>query len=100
MAGVDRPTASLRLLLGSLRASRAGSRSCRTFGQRSPGRRILVSGLAIAAMGTAPLFLYVLFGLADGKPITLGLLAMPVGIVGGRIGAVTLGLEYRHRRPS
>jgi hypothetical protein len=51
-------------------------------------------------MGTAPLFLYVLFGLADGKPITLGLLAMPVGIVGGRIGAVTLGLEYRHRRPS
>lgn len=63
---------------------------------RSRGLRILRGSLLAGAIGIAPLLLYALLGPADGNPIGLGLLAMlavPVALIGGLIGIVTLVVE-------
>jgi hypothetical protein len=56
--------------------------------------RLVKTGVAIAAAGTVPLLLYVVFGPKDGNPIGLGLLmslAWFVGFVFIIAGLVTSG---------
>ena len=63
---------------------------------RSRGAKILRNSLVIGLVGAAPLLLYVLLGPADGNPIGLGLLAIvavPIAIVGGVIGALIMMVE-------
>ena len=62
--------------------------------------RILRGSLTAGAVGIAPLLLYTLLGPADGNPVGLGLLAMlavPVALIGGLIGVVTLAVERIQR---
>jgi hypothetical protein len=68
--------------------------------RRSTGLRILRGSLVAGAIGISPLLLYMLLGPADGNPIGLGLLAMlavPVALIGGLIGLVTLAVERIQR---
>jgi hypothetical protein len=63
--------------------------------------RILRGSLVAGAIGISPLLLYILLGPRNGNPVGLGLLAMlavPVALIGGLIGVVTLAIE-RIRRP-
>lgn len=68
--------------------------------KHSLGLRILLRSVTAGAVGVAPLLLYILLGPANGNPIGLGLLAMlgmVIAMVGGLIGAVTLGVEHLRR---
>jgi hypothetical protein len=68
--------------------------------RKTAGMRILIASLTVGGVGIAPLLLYILLGPADGNPIGLGLLAVlavAVALIGGLIGAVTLGVEYLRR---
>ena len=65
--------------------------------KRPVGRRILLTSLAAGAVGVTPLLFYILLGPKDGNPIGLGLLAMlavPVAVIGGVIGVVTMAVEF------
>ena len=65
--------------------------------KRGVGLRILKTSLIAGAIGVAPLLLYILLGPKDGNPIGLGLLAMlavPVAVIGGVIGVVTIAVEF------
>lgn len=76
------------------------NRTQRPAARRGLGLRILLGSLAAGAVGIAPLLLYILLGPAGGNPIGLGLLAVlasAIAIMGGLIGAVTIGVEYLQR---
>ncbi|NGY05200.1 hypothetical protein [Solimonas terrae] len=55
-------------------------------------------GAVIAALGTAPLLLYIIFGPSDGNPIGLGLLAWASWLVGGVV--IVVALLRRKFRPT
>ena len=62
--------------------------------------RILKGSLVTGAVGISPLLLYILLGPANGNPIGLGLLAMlavPIALMGGLIGAIMLAIEHFRR---
>lgn len=63
---------------------------------RWTGKYIMSGGIKLAALGTAPIVLYGIFGPNDGNPIGLGLLAMvaiPVGALVVVVGAIKWLLE-------
>ncbi len=65
--------------------------------KRGLGVKILLTSLAVGAIGLAPLLLYILLGPKDGNPVGLGLLAMLAVLVAGigvLIGAVTAAVEF------
>lgn len=71
--------------------------------RRHAGSRILLFGIAIAAIGVLPLLLYVAFGPEDGNPIGLGLLAVaavPIGLMIAVVGLIKVLVELWTRRSS
>jgi hypothetical protein len=86
-----------------MRPTRNVNRVKQPAAERSAGMRILLASVTAGVVGVAPLLLYILLGPADGNPIGLGLLAMlaiAIAIVGGLVGAVTVGVEYLRRARS
>ncbi len=64
--------------------------------RRFSGLQILLASIVLGIAGTAPLFLYIAFGPADGNPIGLGLLAVaavPLAAVGAAVGVVKMLVE-------
>jgi hypothetical protein len=73
-----------------------------TLRQRSGAKLVLLS-LALGAIGTLPLLLYIQFGPADGNPIGLGLLAVatiPIAGFGLLFGLVRMVVELLLRERS